>query len=134
MRYHEFIQRVQELAGTSPEDTLPALRATLATLGESLDRRELRHLAAELPQELSEALYALAPPTEAGAMWQRPMLDDFYDRVSARSDISHENAMAVLKATMRALTEAVSEGELRDVLEQLPPDYARLFSPVPQGT
>lgn len=56
-------------------------------------------------------------------------LDEFYRRVAGRQDsVSEGEAQQHVGAVMSVVREAVSEGQVNDVLEQLPADYAELVT------
>jgi uncharacterized protein (TIGR00106 family) len=100
-----------------------AICATLETLGERLFGEEARHLAAQLPPGL-DAYLRLAKAKDTFD------LDDFYRRVAAREGAGVDLPQAVYhaRAVVSVLQEAVSPGEMRDVREQLPAEYAALFA------
>jgi uncharacterized protein (DUF2267 family) len=129
MRYHEFIDRVRERANLEGrDDAIRITRATLATLGEFIDKTERSNLAAQIPNELKEFLYAEKPPLEeAGRPIDKPDLEEFYTRVIARADLDRRDIEPQAKAVIETLQEAVSSGEIKDVLHDLPGDYAELF-------
>lgn len=64
-------------------------------------------------------------------MWSR--LEEFYNRVAARSDVGYPAAIKHSQAVIQVLQEAISRGELRDVLRELPDEYEELISGQPRG-
>lgn len=123
MRYREFIERVQELGQLESEnDAVRITEATLETLGEELyaHRTALRHLVSQLPEELKEPLLR----RKGG---DHPLLDEFYNRVRARADIGYPDAVRLAKVVVSVLQEAVAPGEMRHVLDELPPEYTDFF-------
>jgi uncharacterized protein (DUF2267 family) len=121
MRYQNFIERVQEVARLeSREEAARATAATLETLGERLSPREREELAAQLTGELKEHLGARSP----NALFP---LEEFYDRVGARADLHYQDAVEQALAVITVLKEAVSPGEIEDVLTELPEEYGELF-------
>jgi uncharacterized protein (DUF2267 family) len=121
MEYAEFIHSVQERAGmTFPEEAASAVEAVLETLGERLERTERDNLATQLPKELARLL-------EKRGETQRYDLEEFYNRVGARAEVRHRRAVELAHCVASVLKEAVSPGELRDVLEQLPYEYGQVF-------
>ncbi len=135
MEYEEFISRVQARAGIdSPEEAAAAVRATLGTLGEVLSPKERHDLAAELTRPLKECLtlWMERPPRELTNP-HRFNLEEFYNRVAARSEVGYPAAIKHSQAVIQVLSEAVSGGELRDVLRELPYEYEELLSGQPKG-
>jgi uncharacterized protein (DUF2267 family) len=121
MRYQNFIERVQEVARLeSREEAARASVATLETLGERISPRERGELAAQLTSELKEPLCARHPNTLFP-------LEEFYDRVGARADLHYRNAVEQALAVIAVLKEAVSPGEIEDILAELPEEYGELF-------
>jgi uncharacterized protein (DUF2267 family) len=92
-----------------------ATEATLETLGERLylHRTEGRHLASQLPKELEEYLLK----RQGSGHY---LLEEFYNRVSARMDTGYPHAVNRARAVMAVLREAVASGEwgagLREML------------------
>ncbi|MFC6724238.1 DUF2267 domain-containing protein [Halobium palmae] len=126
MDYDDFIGNVQQYADYADGgEAESATRSTLTTLGERVTELEAEDLAAQLPPEIGRHL------TE-GESQERFDCEDFLDRVADRGERDEvasdpENAA---KAVAGTLQEAVGgEGELADVVNQLPQDegYGGLF-------
>jgi uncharacterized protein (DUF2267 family) len=121
MEYTAFIDRVQQrMDVASQAEAVRATHATLETLGERLSTRETRQLAAELPKELRAYLLQRSAH-------QPFLLEEFFNRVSARVGVRWHQAAAQARAVMAVVGEAVSSGELEDVRTELAPDYDALF-------
>ncbi len=54
-------------------------------------------------------------------------LDQFFQRVGEREAIDATTAAAHATAVMEVLSEAVSKGELKDILSQLSPQFSSLI-------
>ncbi len=129
MRYHELLRRVQEELGfDSPDGAVDAIRATLSTLGECLYRTERRQLASQLPQEAAIFLeeYIDSEVTRRGASCFT--LEEFYDRVAARSDVRRRGGVERARAVARVLKEMLAEGVWDDLKDELPKPYSELLS------
>ena len=125
MKHDEFIGQVQHRARLgSRGDAERATRATLETLGERLAGGEPKDLASQLPPELGrhvlEGLAGLGEPFS---------LDEFFRRVSVREGVDLPKAAFHARMVISVLREAISPGEIDDILSQLPPEYDRLFAP-----
>jgi len=121
MQYEEFIDRVLEKSGLdSRERATDITRATLETLGERLDRTVRRGVASQLPAELKELLLSRADGEEY-------LLQEFYTRVGARADTKYYDAAERASAVLSVLREAVSSGQLQEMIDSLPDQYSRLF-------
>jgi uncharacterized protein (DUF2267 family) len=135
MEHSDFIKRVQEAGDLeSPEQAQSIIEATLGTLGELLSKTERGDLAAELHKPLTGYLDAwLDRPTQGIGRPHRFGIEEFYNRVSARSDAGYPTAVKGSQAVVSVLLQAVSAGQLRDVFRELPDDYAELLSGRPRG-
>lgn len=123
MQFDRFITQVQELAGlNSRDDAITLTRAVLETLGERLNRKVRNGVEAQLPKELKEFLLARVEHTD------QYDLDEFYNRVGARADLTYEDAAKRTKQVFAVLRQAIPDGEIEDVLEDLPAEYGKLFA------
>lgn len=121
MQLSEFLGRVQQQAGCdSREQALAAAQATLSTLSERLTGNEPRHLGAQLPEPLSQYL-------DQEGQGRRFSANEFCHLVAEREGVADDAAKEHARAVLQTLKEAVSEGEMNDVLDQLPQDYEQLF-------
>ncbi len=128
MQYDEFIQRVQEYAELETQaEAVELTKAVLGTLGERLYRTEADDLAAQLPNGVKEFLFAEQDRENTRQEVQRFSLQEFYNRVSARAEIGRPDAIIQTKAVMAVLQEAVSTGEVEDVMDALPGEFRDLF-------
>ncbi len=128
MQYDEFIHRVQENAGLATQaEAVQLTKAVLGTLGERLYRTERDDLAAQLPKGLKEFLFAEQDPENIRQEVRRFSLEEFYNRVSARAEIGRPDAVKQAQAVMAVLQEAVSAGEVADVMAELPDEFGELF-------
>jgi uncharacterized protein (DUF2267 family) len=128
MQYDEFIHRVQEYADlATQEEAVQLTKAVLATLGERLYRTERDDLAAQLPKGLKEFLFVEQDPEHFRQEVRRFSLEEFYNRVSARTEVGRPDAINQTKAVMAVLQEAVSAGELADIMAELPNEFDALF-------
>jgi uncharacterized protein (DUF2267 family) len=121
MKTDEFVNQVQEKGHfISKEDALSAIHATLTTLAERLFNNEPEQLADQLPFDIG--VYLRNSPLK-----EKFDLDEFYNRVSARSGLAKPEAVRAAQAVMAVLMEAVSAGEILDVINDLPKDYRSLI-------
>ena len=120
MDYDTFLDTVTRRAPVPPEKAEPLTRATLETLAERLTRGEADDLASELPKPMKEPLVSPTPEAESFG------LDEFIDRVGRRAGISPDDAREGVRAELNTLKDAVSDGEFRQVMSQLPRDFEAL--------
>jgi len=122
MQTHDFLGQVQARARlSSPDEAARVTRATLETLGERLEGGEPDNLAAQLPGALKHLLSGIEGRAE------RFGLDEFVERVSARSGAEITQRTHPVRAVFAVLDEAVAPGTLAHMREQLPGDYQPLF-------
>jgi|SRR5688572_795740 len=123
MQTEEFLGQVQNKAHLATlGEAMRATRATLETLAERLGPDETRHLAAQLPHEIQLFLSDTGLPIP-----ERFSSDEFLLRVCAREGIDLPLSTNHARAVIEVLTQAVSPGEVVDMLDRLPNDYRRLF-------
>lgn len=121
MTYEHFIGQVQHRAKLPSEGhALRAVEATLQTLAERLEEQEAKHLAAQLP-------LALQPFVETGEHCVRRSLNEFLHCISEREKVDMPTATYHARVVMEVLQDAVSPGEIEDILAELPADWAPLF-------
>lgn len=122
MQYGQFISKVEEYAGfESTDDATRLTKATLETLGERLSRKERDDLASEIPEELKTYLVK----RENRDLFT---VGEFFQRVEARADCGLPRAVIGARAVIMALREAVSTGELGNIIREFPSEYEELFS------
>lgn len=107
-----FVKRVCELTGFERERSELLVRATLVTLGTRISPGEADDLAAQLPDSFAACLRheceaARFDPTE------------FKRRVGRIVPLSNDQVAPAIRSVFTVLAEAVSEGEMRQVLAQL---------------
>ncbi|MFW6135430.1 MAG: DUF2267 domain-containing protein [Chloroflexota bacterium] len=132
MRYHELVRRVQEKGGfDDPDDAVTAIRATLLSLGECLYRTERCHLASQLPKEAKDFVYEYidSEVTRQGAACFT--LEEFYDRVAARADVTRTGGVERARVVVAVLKEVLPEGEWEHIIEALPKEYRELLGEEP---
>jgi uncharacterized protein (DUF2267 family) len=128
MKYHEFIDRVQERAGLDREEARKTTEAVLETLGEQVYLTVVNHMASELSRELRELLYRRIDIATFHAETQAVPLEQFYFLVAARAGVHQIEALRRTKAVLSVLREAVSSGVITEALTTLPEEYRTIFT------
>ena len=122
MKEHEFLAKVRERGSYADQaEAENVSRVVLGVLGERLAGGESAHVAAQLPERLKDAL---GRGDDAGATFG---VEEFVSRVAAALDTSPETAKWDASAVLTTVAEAVTGGQLNQVLSQLPSGYAELF-------
>jgi uncharacterized protein (DUF2267 family) len=122
VKFEEFVRRVGERAGIT--DRFEAERTAVVVLELLCDRlteKEAHDLLSQLPAMFNE-LVAYTPAQ------LRITADEFVDRVAGSLRTSPSEARRRIRAFFATLREAVTRGELQDVVEQLDPEYADLLA------
>jgi uncharacterized protein (DUF2267 family) len=122
VKLREFVERVAERASIS--DRFEAEKTAVVVLQALCDRltgKEAHDLLAQLPAMFKELVIVSqsAQPLPA---------DEFVRRVSDDLAVPEDEARARIRAVFTTLREAVTRGELEDVLAQLDPEYADLLA------
>ncbi|MDL5362854.1 DUF2267 domain-containing protein [Halalkalicoccus sp. NIPERK01] len=128
MDHDTFIGEVQNRAElASRGEALSATRATFQTLAERIDEGQATNIAAQLPDELARIIEEEADTTESFGF------QEFVGRVAERdenlgSEDDDRSAAALhARAVIDVLDEAVTEGQIEDLRDQLPGEYDDLF-------
>jgi len=122
MKYDDLLEKVEERAGLA--DRGDAERTVAVVLQELLDRlnaKEGHDVLAQLPYQLKTSVVA----TVAQVPLSR---DEFVARVAQELGVPEQEARKRIRAVFGTLRDAVSWGELEDVLLELDPDYADLLA------
>jgi uncharacterized protein (DUF2267 family) len=128
MNYDEFVGQVQSRARlASTNDAIRATRATLEVLGERIFGGEAKDIASQLPTELKSYL-------QQGKTKESFDLNEFFRRVCEREGVELPDAVHHARAVISVLCDAVSPGEINDILAQLTEDYDDLFEAGSEGT
>lgn len=122
MEREEFLSRVASYAALATADQAEQVTNTvLGTLGDRITAGQAQDLAAYLPTELAAALVATS--NSAGAFGR----GEFVRRVAGHDGVERGDAELRARAVLRALYEAVPDGEAGDTFAQLPADLYELF-------
>jgi uncharacterized protein (DUF2267 family) len=122
VKFEDFVRKV--LKRTALSDRFEAEKTAVVVLQALCDRltgKEANDLLAQLPAMFKELVIASPSPLPISA-------DEFVARVAAELEISPGDARTRIRAVFATLREAVTRGELEDVLEQLDPEYADLLA------
>lgn len=123
MDYEQFLANVRErgeYADNTEADHVS--RIVLAQLGERLASGEGKDVAAQLPVELQAPLLhaAVTPPRSSG-------MHEFLRRLAAELNATEETARWDASAVLTTVADAITSGQLNQVLSQLPTEFAVLF-------
>jgi uncharacterized protein (DUF2267 family) len=122
VKYADFIRKVGERADIGDRFEAEKTSAVvLQTLCDRLSGKEANDLLAQLPTMFKE-LVVVSPSS------QPIPCEEFVRRVADELQVEREEARKRIRAVFATLRQAVTWGELRDVLEELDPEYADLLA------
>jgi uncharacterized protein (DUF2267 family) len=125
----ELYDDVAQLTGLDRRGAQIAVAAVLEALANRISGGEVDDVAAWLAPELQEPL-ARGKAKSRGAA--KPLsLDEFVREIADLERVDEQTARRHARAAFSALRKAIGESEYRDVLSQLPDDYAVLTGPRP---
>ncbi|MFI1166876.1 DUF2267 domain-containing protein [Streptomyces sp. NPDC020801] len=123
MKYDEFLARVRERGEfKTPNEAASVSETVLGVLAERISPGEVQELASELPPPLGQ--------TVAGMRHEQAEsfgVEEFYRRVSQGTRPRPRTAEWDASAVLTTVGEAISGGELNQIISQLPSGYAVLF-------
>ncbi|MGK5629929.1 DUF2267 domain-containing protein [Streptomyces sp. URMC 123] len=123
MRYDEFLARVRERGEyTDQAEAEHVTQAVLAILAQRITPDEAKNLAAQLPGDLGQAL-------EVGDRRNVESygVEEFLGRIARRTGARPRTAEWDAGAVLSTLADTVSDGEVDDLLAQLPSGFPTLF-------
>jgi uncharacterized protein (DUF2267 family) len=121
MDLQTFLRNVRELGRIDSDDrAMAATTATLSVLGERLAGGEPRHVGAQLPPELADAIDTRGPG-------ERFDIEELFLRVAAREGGDIVSGQRHAEAVLTTLGQAITPGERDDMAAQLPPGWRDLL-------
>jgi uncharacterized protein (DUF2267 family) len=121
MKYDELIKHVRERTGTERAEAERITHAVVQALADRLTGDEARHMLSQLPEPLKSSI-TVTEHAEALTATK------FVERIATELGCPPEEARARVHAVLATLEEALTPGELHDVLVQLPSGYMRLVA------
>jgi len=115
MQYRELVKKVQIYSGFSDQESETALRTFAGKLGSRLTPQERRQFASELPSDLKAVVLEAQAGEKFGA-------EELVRYVCEANGIDEAHARKQIHASWRAIKDAISPGEIRDIKAQLPRD------------
>lgn len=123
MKYDGFLARVRELGEYNDQDeAADVTNAVLEVLAQRISPGEVKDLASQLPGPLRQVLEQ-ATPQQARSFG----IEEFYRRVAERTRARPRTAQWDASAVLTTVADAVTGGELNQIISQLPSSYAVLF-------
>ena len=123
MKYDGFLARVRERGEYKDQsEAADVTNAVLEVLAQRISPGEVKDLASQLPGPLGEVLDR-ATPQQAQSFG----IEEFYRRVAERTRARPLTAQWDASAVLTTVADAVTGGELNQIISQLPSSYAVLF-------
>ncbi len=117
----DFLRRVAEREGTTPEPAERDAEAVFSALAEALGDREFANLVAQLPKDYACLLPGRPPVVPA---------QEIVAKVGERTGLDEQRARRAIDAVLETLAERVSVGEANHLVGRLP---VALHEPVRRG-
>lgn len=105
----------------SEERAKEIIVAFLQTLGERVSKTEQEKFADQLPTDLADLVLE-------DTSTQRYPVHVFYERFGARCDLKLEDSRKYAQECGLIAKEIISEGEIADILKELPGEYEEIFA------
>jgi uncharacterized protein (DUF2267 family) len=127
--YAAFIKHLCERGGMSPSVAEQAAVSVLCALEQRIFGEEAQDLEAQLPRKLTELLHRCErhesgpPPRKFGRAEMLAMVGEELSLMPAAVE-------PVIRAVLDAIRDQISEGEVEQVMNQLPADLRDLWRPV----
>lgn len=120
MQYDEMIDTLMHRATLGAGQARQVLGAIVQALGETAKKDEMRDLRSQLPAELKSI--------EPGTLVPDRSIDEFCVRVEELADLGDDDQARLYVGTaLGVLAEAVTPGQLSQLLATLPHGYAQLL-------
>jgi len=127
--YAAFIKHLCERGGMSPHVAEQAAVSVLCALEQRIFGEEAQDLEAQLPQKLTELLHR-CERHESGPPQRKFGRAEMLRMVGEELSLQPEAVEPVIRAVLDAVRDQVSEGEVEQVMQQLPADLRDLWRPV----
>jgi uncharacterized protein (DUF2267 family) len=113
MRYRDMINMVQQISGSSDEESTDALQFMVESVAVHLNEGERKDFASQLPVELGDIALTVLPTADN-------IRDDIIEQYMELEEVDEPSAITQIKAAWNTLKEAISGGEIEDIKSQLP--------------
>ena len=123
--YKAFLRNLMVIGSMNEEEAERAAVSVLCVLEQRLFGEEAAHLEAQLPGKLQDLL--IRCERHVGKPVRKFGKDGFIQMVSEDLDVDSFAAERKIRAVFDALRDQVSEGEIEDVIGQLPLDLRELW-------
>jgi uncharacterized protein (DUF2267 family) len=123
--YKAFLRNLMVIGSMNEEEAERAAVSVLCVLEQRLFGEEAAHLEAQLPGKLQDLL--IRCERHLGKPASKFGKDGFVQMVSEDLDVDSFEAEKKIRAVFTAVREQVSEGEIEDVIGQLPSDLRELW-------
>jgi uncharacterized protein (DUF2267 family) len=121
LRFEAFIRRVGARAQIADRfEAEKTAVVVLQTLCDRLTGKEANDMLSQLPSMFRELIVVIPSPLPLD-------VDDFVDRVARELGVEADEARKRTEAVFATLREAITVGELRDIVQELDPDYVDLL-------
>lgn len=127
MQTDRFIAKVYDACPQLDPDVVhQGTLISLDTLCEHLPKGQAKEMAAQLPDEIADAV--MAGGNRADTTDVPISLEAFYSKLMFRAELEQADVEALAHGVARTLNEALSEGEAKDAALDLPGELSELLA------
>ncbi len=123
--YRAFLKRLCANGRMGEDFAERALVSVLCHLEQRLLADEARQMEAQLPQKLQSLLYVCSRSPSGPA--ERFTRDEYLERVGVELGMPGSEVEGVVRSVLVTVADTISEGEIEDVLRELPSEFHDLF-------
>jgi uncharacterized protein (DUF2267 family) len=124
--YKAFLKNLQRIGSMSEELAEQAAVSVLCALEQRLTRDEAADMEAQLPTRLTKLLYRCDRHLDSAPA--KPRREEFIQMIADDLGMQPSEAEPVVRAVFTAVRDQISEGEVEDVIGQLPAEYRELWA------
>jgi uncharacterized protein (DUF2267 family) len=123
--YKAFLKNLQSIGSMNAEFAEQAAVSVLCVLEQRLTRDEAAHMEAQLPVKLTKLLSRCDRHLEASPV--KLDREEFLQMIASDLGMQVSEVEPVIRAVFAAVREQISEGEVEDVIGQLPAQFRDLW-------
>jgi uncharacterized protein (DUF2267 family) len=120
MQYNQMIQKVQEYSGFSADESKDSLEMMVESLAVHLPESERKEFASHLPEKLKNLALSVYATNENSN-------ESIHEQFIKMQKVSRDRAREQMQSSWRALTEALSTGQIENIKAQLPKHTTQLL-------
>lgn len=121
MRYRDMVHMVQQMSGSSDEESTDALQFMVESVAVHLGEGERQEFASQLPSELQSIALTVLPTSDN-------IRDDIIEQYMEFEEVDEHSALTQIKAAWSALREVMTGGGIEEIKSRLPNQMVGILS------